>query len=104
MSPIRIQLSRKRGWKKPANTVVVLRPSKWGNKIPVPAHSQDQKAQAHSVTVELYAAWLDLQMFYNPRLSENIRKELAGKNLACWCPLHVACHADVLLKIANSKT
>lgn len=31
-----------------------------------------------------------------------IRAELAGKNLACWCPLNQPCHADVLLKIANA--
>lgn len=27
--------------------------------------------------------------------------ELAGKDLACWCPLDQPCHADVLLEIAN---
>lgn len=31
----------------------------------------------------------------------NIRAELAGRNLACWCPLDQPCHADVLLEIAN---
>jgi hypothetical protein len=29
--PERIQLSRQKGWRKPENTVVVARPSKWGN-------------------------------------------------------------------------
>lgn len=35
--------------------------------------------------------------------------ELAGRDLACWCPLvdadgqPVPCHADVLLSIANQK-
>lgn len=29
------------------------------------------------------------------------RQELAGKNLACWCPPDQPCHADVLLEIAN---
>lgn len=30
--------------------------------------------------------------------------ELRGKNLACWCPLDGgACHADVLLELANRK-
>jgi hypothetical protein len=39
---------------------------------------------------------------------EDIRRELRGKNLACWCPLEdengnrVPCHADVLLEIANA--
>lgn len=32
---------------------------------------------------------------------EDIRAELRGKNLACWCPLDQPCHADVLLEIAN---
>ncbi|MCR1785331.1 DUF4326 domain-containing protein [Nocardioides carbamazepini] len=30
--------------------------------------------------------------------------ELAGKDLACWCPLDQPCHADVLLEIANAPT
>lgn len=31
-----------------------------------------------------------------------IREHLAGKDLACWCPLDgEPCHADVLLEIAN---
>jgi len=29
--PERIQLSRQKGWRKPENTVVVARPSMWGN-------------------------------------------------------------------------
>ena len=30
-----------------------------------------------------------------------IRAELRGKNLACWCRLDQPCHGDVLLEIAN---
>ncbi len=30
-----------------------------------------------------------------------IRRELKGKNLGCWCPLDGPCHADVLLELAN---
>ncbi|WP_409438645.1 DUF4326 domain-containing protein [Pseudomonas sp.] len=29
-------------------------------------------------------------------------KELRGKALACWCRLDEPCHADVLIKRANS--
>jgi len=32
---------------------------------------------------------------------DEIKAELRGKNLACWCPLDRPCHADVLLEIAN---
>lgn len=39
--------------------------------------------------------------------ADDVRRELAGKDLACWCPLvdasgnRVPCHADVLLAVAN---
>jgi len=32
---------------------------------------------------------------------EDVRRELAGRDLACWCPLDGPCHADVLIEIAN---
>lgn len=31
------------------------------------------------------------------------RQALAGKDLACWCPLDQPCHADGLLEIANQE-
>lgn len=34
--------------------------------------------------------------------ADDIRHELAGKDLACWCPLSQPCHADVLLELANT--
>lgn len=33
--------------------------------------------------------------------SDEIRTELAGHDLCCWCPLDQPCHADVLLELAN---
>lgn len=32
---------------------------------------------------------------------EVIRRDLAGRNLMCWCPANQPCHADVLLGLAN---
>lgn len=32
----------------------------------------------------------------------DVRRELAGKDLACYCPIYEPCHADVLLGIANA--
>jgi hypothetical protein len=37
-----------------------------------------------------------------PSLAD-IRAELGGRNLACWCKPDQPCHADVLLKLANSE-
>lgn len=36
-----------------------------------------------------------------PEIAEAARKDLKGKNQACWCRLDQPCHADVLLEIAN---
>jgi hypothetical protein len=36
-----------------------------------------------------------------PFTREDVRRDLRGKNLACWCPLDGPCHADVLLEVAN---
>ena len=33
---------------------------------------------------------------------EDVRRELAGRDLACWCPVDQPCHADVLLEVANA--
>lgn len=30
----------------------------------------------------------------------DVRRELAGRDLACWCPLGEPCHRDVLLAVA----
>ncbi len=33
---------------------------------------------------------------------DDVRAELAGKDLVCFCALNQLCHADVLLEVANS--
>ena len=30
--------------------------------------------------------------------------QIAGRDLACWCPLDTPCHADVLLDLANRRS
>ncbi len=50
--PERIQLSRRKGWRKPENTVVVSRPSKWGNPFTIGSFKQVRGArQEFSVSV-----------------------------------------------------
>lgn len=34
---------------------------------------------------------------------DTVITELAGKDLACWCPPDLPCHADVLLEFANKE-
>jgi hypothetical protein len=49
--------------------------------------------------VALFSAWLAEP--HQDGLREAARRELRGKDLACWCPLGQPCHADVLLETAN---
>jgi hypothetical protein len=148
--PQRIQLSREKGWRKPEGTVVVSRPSKWGNPFGyrkdtglarVPAidggaweyegrisadgarhdyhHPDGQVTVCHvrymtrAETVETYERLITgnlspsmvsagFRLDRRKITAEDIRRDLAGKNLACWCPLWAPCHADVLLRIANA--
>ena len=121
-APRRIQRQRTKGWRMPENTVYVGRPSKWGN--PFRAYSEpkyqmvvdDRTSTVKDMVlerptpenwramttkaVELFALHIGPLGLYEIDYSE-IRAELAGKNLACSCPLDQPCHADVLLEIAN---
>ena len=92
--PQRIRLSRRRGWRKPPGAVVVSRPSRWGN----PFVLDDATSRAESVA--RFAAALDAGELGYTR--DDVVRELAGRDLACWCPLDEACHADVLLAVANT--
>lgn len=110
MKPHRVQLSRKKGFRLPPNTVVVARPTKWGNphKVHEPTGNPFTVMQdaMHGVCFTREAAVnhfrRDIRAGIYPFTKKQIRAALRGKNLACWCPLGEPCHADVLLEIANA--
>jgi hypothetical protein len=39
-----------------------------------------------------------------PGVVEQIRRELGGRDLMCWCPVGAPCHGDLLLQIANPSS
>lgn len=115
--PKRIQLSRRRGWRMPANTVKVDRSTIFGNPFPVDIYGQ-------AGAVDRFRRWINgtMSTFEMSQISRNdrwsgeggvslsvLRKKmlsdiarLRGRNLACWCRPGAPCHADVLLETANS--
>lgn len=126
--PTRIQRKRIRGWRAPAGAIYVGRGSRWGNPYrvetgrdgygddtatvrfpdqPRKRHFFDQDGQDHpriraaAYAVELYEQWIT-----GTDLTQ-LRLELGGHDLMCWCPLldetgaTLPCHADVLLHLAN---
>lgn len=112
MMPERIQLSRAKGWRMPPNTVVVSRPTKWGNPFDwqeVMAEWGGSEEEAKAAAASIYRDWLGMRE--PERFSVHLRgprvsiladlSSLRGKNLACWCKAGAPCHADVLIELAN---
>ncbi|GAA2630070.1 DUF4326 domain-containing protein [Streptomyces axinellae] len=114
-TPTRIQRRRTKGWRKPDGAIYVGRGTAWGNpyavvrmadgrySIPDPIDSLgtwatfDYERDARAEAVLLFRGWLAER----PKLIERARRELAGRDLMCWCPLDQPCHANVHLVVAN---
>jgi hypothetical protein len=90
----KVYSKRKGATPPPSEAVYVGRPTKYGNPYIV------GKDGIQGACVELYKEWIE-----NPEqqdLKKDIEENLKGKDLICWCkPL--ACHADVILEIANGQ-
>lgn len=92
----------------PKGAVVVARPSKWGNPFRVGDTYEDMNwLTGEWVELPIRDAATAVAVFRQSigkgcTFEAEVRAELAGKDLACWCPLDQPCHADVLLEIANS--
>lgn len=77
----------------PKSAVYIGRPSKWGNPFVI------GKDGTREDVIAKYRVWIG----NNPALMSQAKKELAGKDLVCFCaPL--PCHGDVLMDIANDHS
>lgn len=96
--PVRLQRSRAKGARlispNGLPVVCVTRPSKFGNPFRVGKYLSSGEA------AERYREWLRHPHQWERVIA--IKKELRGKNLACFCSLNKPCHADILLEIANA--
>ena len=98
----RIQLRRTKGWRLPEGAVVVARPSKWGNPFAIGTSVDGVRITDRAGAVAAFRQMLTIPERNYPSAAE-IRRQLAGKDLACWCPAGAPCHADVLLELANAE-
>lgn len=114
--PKGIQRRRTAGWKMPAGAFYVGRPSVFGNPFRVGVDFCGPTIQClytPAEVVDKFRDWLlrdELHpMFWDAHLiaahtaiKAALRTGiLAGRDLACWCPLGQPCHRDVLLVVAN---
>jgi hypothetical protein len=130
-APKRIQRKRTRGWRAPKGAVYVGRGTKWGNPFRIGGGYQtrgvidmllpiegefvegtydDCDIQGYPITyevrtvkdaaeaVELFKEYIRDNWWYD---RESVGRDLAGRDLMCWCALDAPCHADVLLELAN---
>ena len=111
-APKRIQRKRTKGWRMPEGAVYVGRGTKWGNPCkPVELSpgrwASERYGQRHGrfATKAEALRWCVVgYQTFGPEgdvTEEDVRLELRGRDLACWCPLDQPCHADVLLGVAN---
>lgn len=114
-SPKRIQMSRQRPWRaEHPDAVIVDRRTKWGNPlrwdskwqidaatgVRSPLTDRERRGIVTSGFRQMVSDPDSLAINGYPSPAE-VRRELRGRDLACWCPLDQPCHADVLLELAN---
>lgn len=127
--PDRVQMMRRKGWRKPDHVIYVGRPTRWGNPYVVgegqvkwtgiivgpgvgfydPADQRIADVPLRDgltavEAVELYRIDLLGSLNDHHRHFDGLRdalEELRGHDLACWCSLDEPCHADVLIELAN---
>lgn len=117
-APQRLKRARRKGYTLPGRAIYDGRPTLWGNPFSVGPRAAGGHG-SHARCVILHKAWLagqlgDLtleRMHFSPSEIEALHRkrirtlerlpDLAGHDLACWCPLTSAwCHAETLLRLA----
>lgn len=105
-NPKRVQRTRTKGGGMPAGAAYVGRPTEWGNPFRPgddhPWYPAGRVIMSRQDAVDLFALHIGAMGAgeYDQDKLGRLR-ELAGRDLACWCPTDAACHADVLLDLAN---
>ena len=75
----------------PLGSVYIGRPGRYGNPFVIGADG------TRAEVIRKFEDWFLSQ----PDLLARVRRDLAGRDLVCWCAPQ-PCHGDVLLKYANS--
>jgi len=70
----------------------VARPHRFGNPYSVLDYGHAEAVRLFDVDLRAGRLQFDVA---------EVRRELAGRSIGCWCKVGDLCHGDVLLRIAN---
>jgi hypothetical protein len=100
--PRRVQRTRTKGQRLPRTAIFVGRGTPFGNGWKIgDDHPETSQPMTRRDVIDLHRQGL---AGVSPDTIARIRGLLRGHDLACWCPLDKACHADLLLTIANATS
>lgn len=88
----------------PEGVVKVDRSTRWGNPVALAAvHGDPWDGEVVTTSKRAVEIFLQGVLAGDPRFPAlaDIRANLPGKRLACWCAEGSACHVDALLALAN---
>lgn len=103
--PTRVQLSRRKGWRMPENTLKVDRTTRWGNPFPIGKEGPLGRVAPDAAG----AVGFFEDMLRDPEMRQaagypSDLSPLRGKSLACWCRMGTPCHADTLLRALGAAS
>lgn len=117
IKPVRIQLSRRKGFRLQEHSLAlnglhamkVDRSTRWGNPFRVdPEYDERLSLQEQMRRFDKMLRGLGFWVLAPNARFDGVKttmvdvcQELRGKNLACWCASDQLCHADILLELAN---
>lgn len=103
----RVRLSRAKGYRKPTDSIVVARPTLFGNPWEVGKHGTRAEVVGNYALLLLGVVAVcrdpdpEEQLEARAHVMANLDKIKAAPALACWCSLDGPCHADALIALAH---
>lgn len=93
MKRLRKKHYRDYSWRSNPEAICVARPSRWGNPFKIADWGRNG-------CLLKFREWLVDKIIEDPYFLEPLR----GKDLVCYCPLDLPCHADILIEFIEKPT
>lgn len=103
--PQRVQMpprNQRKGWRKPKNSKLVTRATRWGNPYKAKPHGPYEPEEVIALyRRDLFGDGVQARPDLPKITLKDAMDHLRGFHLICGCPLDAPCHADLLLAACN---